>query len=129
MKSSSLALLLLLAAGVALGTIAVRAKEPSYVAPVVGDVMPRRIEGEVPAGLALRTFHVEGICCPSCGSKLHRALASIEGIRKVAVDPDTKEVQVLVAPEVSSERLAEALTFDEFVARATPGTSPAPGTP
>lgn len=118
MKSSHLGVLLLLAAGATLGTIAVRAKEPAYVVPAAGDVMPLRIEGEVPAGLVVRTFQVEGICCPSCGSKLHRALASVEGIRKIAVDPGTKEVQVLVPPEVSPERLAAALTFDEFVARA-----------
>lgn len=118
MKASHLGLALFLVAGAALGTIAVRAKEPSYVVPVRPEDIPLCIEGEIPAGQVVRTFAVEGICCSGCAGKLQHALAGIEGVRAIAVDPLRDEVQVLAGTEVDSARLAGALTFDKYVATA-----------
>lgn len=117
MKSSTLGLTLLALAGLTLGAIALRARQRTYAAPGAAGTLPLAIEGEVAEGLVIRTFEVDGICCPSCSGKLHAALASVAGIQRVAVDPSTKRVQVLVPLEVSPERLAEALTFDDYVAR------------
>jgi copper chaperone CopZ len=117
MKSSHLGLALLLVAGAALGTLAVRAKEPTYVVPVRPEDIPLRIEGELPPGHVVRAFEVEGICCTGCGGKLQHALAGIEGVRAIAVDPLRHEVQVLARAEVEPARLAGAMTFDKYVAR------------
>lgn len=118
MKAPQLGLALVLVAGAVLGTIAVRAKEPSYVVPVRPEDIPLRIEGELPADHVVRTFEVEAICCTGCGGKLQHALAGIEGVRALAVDPLRHEVQVLARSAVDPAELARALTFDKYVAKA-----------
>ena len=110
------ALALLALAGGVLGFVALNAKEPTYAVPTRPADIPLRLAGEVPAGFALRTFAVEGICCQSCAGKLERVLAPLDGVERVAVDPLTKEVQVLVRVEVEPATLAAALTFDKYVA-------------
>lgn len=120
MRSTGLGLGLLLAAGAVLGTIAVRAKEPSYAVPVRPEDIPLRLEGEAPEGYQVRIFSVEGICCTGCGGKLQQALAGLEGVRALAVDPLRQEVQVLARSELEPERLAATLTFDKYRARALP---------
>jgi len=112
-----LGLLLLLLAALALGLVALNAKEPSYEVPTRPQEIPFTLAGEpVPQGFTLRTFAVEAICCQSCAGKLERALAPLDGVERVAVDPVRKEVQVLARAELSREALATALTFDKYVA-------------
>jgi len=114
-----LGLLLLLGAALALGLVALNAKQPTYAVPTRPETIPFTLAGEpVPAGYALRTFAVEGICCQSCAGKLERALAPLGGVERVAVDPVRKEVQALVRIEVPATELAAALTFDKYVATA-----------
>lgn len=114
-----LGLLLLIGAGLALGLVAVNAREPTYEVPTRPAEIPFTLAGEpVPAGFALRTFAVDAICCQSCAGKLERALAPLDGVERVAVDPVRKEVQVLARAEVSPDELAAALTFDKYVATA-----------
>ncbi len=118
MKRTATALLLL--AGIVLGTIAVRAKEPTYVAPVLlePEEIPIRVTAEVPAGYVLRSFEVEGICCQECSGKLHGALLAVDGVREAAVDPLLKRAQALVRADVGVAALERALTFDRYSARA-----------
>jgi len=112
-----LALVLLVVAALALGFVAVNAKEPTYEVPTRPAEIPFTLAGEpVPDGFALRTFAVEAICCQSCAGKLERALAPLAGVERVAVDPVRKEVQVLARAEVSPAELAAALTFDKYAA-------------
>jgi len=109
-------ILLVLVAGLVLGVVAWRAKPRDYVPPSAPGSVPLRLEGEPPDGCEVRVFEVEGVCCSGCAAPLHEALSAIEGVRKLALDPATRRVEVLVRSEVDNERLAAALTFDEFVA-------------
>jgi copper chaperone CopZ len=121
MSRNSLALLCLLAVGGVLGTVAVRARERSYVVPErpAPRSIPSALSGEVPPGYAVRTFAVEGICCQGCSSKLHGALMAVEGVREAAVDPLAEVATALVPEQLSTERLAAALTFDKYSAELT----------
>jgi len=111
-------LVLLALAGLALAVVALRAKAPTYAVPTRAADIPLRLEGEIPAGYALRTFAVEGICCQSCAGKLEHALRPLDGVARVAVDALTQEVQVLVRAELEPASLAAALTFDKYTATA-----------
>jgi copper chaperone CopZ len=110
--------LLLLAAAGALGAIAVRARERTYVVPEHAEPIPIpfALEGEPPAGFTRRSFVVEGICCQGCGAKLKGALSSLSGVGAVAVDPLNARVTTFVRSDVSDEALERALTFDKYVA-------------
>jgi len=120
MNRNLLALALLLLAGGALGTVAVLARDKTYVAPQPSAqaVIPVALSGAVPPECEVRTLDVQGICCPGCGSKLYGKLAALDGVREVAVDPLKKEVFALVRRDVPNAELESALTFDEYVAKA-----------
>jgi hypothetical protein len=111
---------LLAAAAAVLGTIALRARDPSYAAPAPAEVraIPLVLSGTVPDGYAVRTFAIEGICCQGCSSKLHGAALAVEGVREAAVDPLAATVSVVAPADLPSARLAEALTFDKYTAAA-----------
>jgi copper chaperone CopZ len=113
-------ILLVFVAGLVLGIVAWRAKPRDYVPPSAAGTVPLRLEGEPPEGCEVRAFEVEGVCCSGCAAPLHEALSSIDGVRKLALDPATRRVEVLVRSEVDNERLTAALTFDEFVAHPRP---------
>lgn len=120
MSRNALAVLVLLAAGSALGTVAVLARERTYVVPEreKPQSIPLALSGAVPAGFAVRTFDVEGICCQGCSSKLHGALLAVEGVRAAAVDPLAAVVTALVPLDMPDARLEAALTFDKYSAKA-----------
>jgi len=110
---------LLALAGAILAIVALRAPEPTYEAP--RSVRPMKVplaltQSPLP-GHVVRTFAVEGICCQGCGGKLGQALMAIEGVQEVAADPLRGEVSAWVRADVESERLAAALTFDQYTAR------------
>jgi len=112
---------LLLFVGAVLGLIAWRTKDPTYEAPVVAvmpETVPVALSGDVPAGDVVRAFEVEGICCGGCSGKLYAALEPIDGVDEIAVDTILHRVEVLAREEVDVARLAEALTFDKYTARA-----------
>jgi copper chaperone CopZ len=110
---------LLVLAGAALAFVALRAQAPTYVAP--------RHQRPVAVPVALtqaprpdhvaRVFDVEGICCQGCGSKLCSALMAVDGVQEVAVDPLRGEVSAWVRSDVDGQRLAAALTFENYSAR------------
>ena len=120
MSTQRLAIALLILAGGVLGSIAVFARERTYVVPaeVPPASIPLTLEGEVPAGFTLRTFDVEGICCQGCSSKLHGALMALDGLSAAAVDPYRKTVSALARADIPNERLEAALTFDKYRAHA-----------
>ncbi|NOT29788.1 MAG: heavy-metal-associated domain-containing protein [Planctomycetes bacterium] len=120
MSRNALGILVLLAAGGALGTVAVLARERSYVVPEHERPLsiPLVLSGAVPSGYAVRTFDVEGICCQGCSSKLHGALLAVEGVREAAVDPLTAVVMALAPLDMPDARLEAALTFDKYSAKA-----------
>src|SRR5262245_6114849 len=120
MSTNQLGALILLVAGGALGTVAVFARERTYVVPEHAEpsFIPVALSGDVPAGCSVRTFAVEGICCQGCSSKLHGALMAVEGVREAAVDPLTSTVSAVVADGTPNERLAQALSFDKYRATA-----------
>lgn len=120
MSRNALGLVLLLAAGGVLGTVAVLARERTYVVPEHEEPrsIPLALSGDVPSGYDVRTFDVEGICCQGCSSKLHGALLAVEGVREAAVDPLKHEVTALVRDDLADARLEAALTFDKYTAKA-----------
>lgn len=120
MNRNVLALTLLLLVGGALGTVAVLARDKTYVAPQPNApvAIPSALSGVVPPECEVRTLDVQGICCAGCGSKLYGKLASLDGVREVAVDTLAKQVSTVVRRDVPNAALESALTFDEYVAKA-----------
>ena len=114
----SAGILLLLAAGAVLGTIAWKAKEPTYSAPVAPENVPFELSGDVPAGCVVRGLDVEGMCCDGCTGKLYDALTALDPVREAAVDPVLERVAVVVPAELDTAVLEAALTFDKYSARA-----------
>lgn len=119
MNRNLLALTVLLLAGGALATVAVLAREKTYVAPQASApvAIPIALSGAASAECDVRTLDVQGICCPGCGSKLYGKLAALEGVREAAVDSLEKRVFALVRRDVPDAALESALTFDEYVAK------------
>jgi copper chaperone CopZ len=115
-----LGLLLLLLAGGVLAWLALRADEPSYVPPRPPDAVPVVLSGDVPAGFAVRTLDVAGMCCTGCSAKLYAALTEVDGVREAAVDPVVGTAQVVVPQEAPIEPLVAALTFDVYAATPRP---------
>jgi copper chaperone CopZ len=118
MSRTWIAPILLLLAAAVLGTIAVRAREPDYVVPTrpAPASIPLALEGPAPAGFALRTLHVDGICCQGCSSKLFGALLAVDGVQAAAVDPLKEEASAWVRQDVPVATLEAALTFDKYSA-------------
>jgi copper chaperone CopZ len=106
--------------GAVLAFVALRAPEPTYVAPRHEAPLrfPLALTEEPLPGYVVRAFAVEGICCQGCGGKLGRALLAIDGVQEVAVDHLKGEVRASVRADVESEVLARALTFDKYSAEA-----------
>jgi len=105
---------LVLLAGVVLGTIALRYSSPNADA---APSIPRALPATVPAGFVVHAFEVDGICCESCPESLVEALHGVEGVKAIAVDPDTHRVEIEVPAGVEPATLASALTFGDYVAR------------
>ena len=112
---------LLLLVGALLAFIAWRTDDPTYQAPVraeVPEVVPVALSGDLPEGDVVRAFEVEGICCDGCSGKLYAALQPIEGVDEIAVDTILHRVEVVAREDLDVARLAAALTFDKYTARA-----------
>ena len=119
MRAQRLGLAGLVLAGGILAVVALRAPEPTYSAPrrATPALAPLVLSQPPLPGNVVRTFDVEGICCRGCGGKLREALMALEGVQEVAVDPLKGQVSASVRPDLERERLAAALTFDQYTAR------------
>jgi copper chaperone CopZ len=113
---------LLAVAGSAAAFVALRAKEPSYVAPqkVEQATIPFVLASEPAAGETVRVFEVEGMCCGGCRPKVHAAALGVAGVREAAVDQEAGTATLLVSSQVDVAALERALTFDKYEAHARP---------
>ena len=66
---------------------------------------------------ALYAFEVEGVCCASCPPALREALSDLEGVSEIAVNTETQRVEIEAAVGMDVEDMAQAMTFDKYVAR------------
>lgn len=113
-----LSLLLLAAAGLWLGSVALHAKAPTYFAPATE--VPVELSGAVPDGCVVRRFEVEGMCCQTCPKKLYAALAAVDGVRESAIDFDERTVSAVVDAGTPVESLLAVLNTDKYSARVLP---------
>jgi len=115
---------LLALVGLACAFVAWRAGDPTWVAPVRDEVAPTPValSGDVPAGYEARRLDVEGMCCRGCGTKLHQALVSIDGVREAAVDSVLGVAWAVVPADFETARLEAALSFDKYTAVARPSS-------
>ena len=113
---------LLAVAGSAAAFVALRAKDPTYVAPrqAQQSTIPFLLASEPGAGEAVRVLEVTGMCCGGCRPKVHAAALRVAGVREAAVDQEAGTATLLVRAEVEIATLERALTFDKYEAHARP---------
>jgi copper chaperone CopZ len=113
---------LLAIAGSAAAFVALRAKEPTYVAPQQAEqaTVPFVIDSQPGVGEIVRVFEVEGMCCGGCRPKVHAAALAVAGVRAAAVDQEAGTATLLVKSDVEVAALERALTFDKYEAHARP---------
>ena len=113
-----LPLLLVLVAGIALGLVALRADDPTYVVPGEGTGVPAHLPDAVAEGLVVQRFAVEGMCtCSGCPTTLYEALLAVTGVEHAAINPAIGQAKVQVALGTDPAVVAGALTFDDYSAR------------
>lgn len=116
----------LVAVGAVLGYIAYRTPEPDYTPPAARQVqaqesaVPTALSGEVPDGMLVRTFDVEGMCCSGCTAKLHAALVALPDVNEAAVSFEAGQAQAVVPETTDAALLVEALNFDKYTASLRP---------
>ncbi len=118
-----LGILVLLAAGGILLTIAVRAGEPDYVPPEVDrdpPVVPTELSGPAPPGFVVRAYDVEGMCCSGCSGKIYASLTRIEGVEEASVDFVLGTAAVVVPEDLDAARIEPALNFGKYTASPRP---------
>lgn len=124
MKPSPLLLILLLAAGCALGWVGLKAvlAGPTEYRPVTledrPETVPVQLSGDVPPGYVVRELGVEGMCCAGCPLKLRDALAEVPEVGEVAIDPLLGTAHVVVPADLDVSRVEGAMTFGDYTARA-----------
>ena len=63
------------------------------------------------------TLKVQDMTCGGCAASISKAVSSLPGVHSVKADPQTKDVVVDAAPEVSAEAVIAAISdagFDEI---------------
>jgi copper chaperone len=55
------------------------------------------------------TFKVQDMTCGGCAASVRKAVSSVAGVSAVTADPQTKDVVVEAAPEVTREALISAI--------------------
>ena len=118
-----LPLLILCAAGVGLGYIALRAPTADYVAPTLQEVQahvpaPQALTCDIPPGFLVRTFKVDGMCCTGCTGKIYQRLKESPGVFEAAVSFDKGIAQVVVPEESDVTKLEDVMHFEKYVAKA-----------
>jgi copper chaperone CopZ len=113
---------LLAVAGSAAAWVALRAKDPTYKAPVLADpsTIPFLLSSTPGEGELVRVFEVDGMCCGGCRPKVHAAALAVAGVREAAVDQEAGTATLLVRSDVATSTLEQALTFDKYEAHARP---------
>lgn len=121
MNKLALVALILAAAGAATA-IALKTKEPTYVAPQLApkETTPLVLASQPAAGEVVRVLEVEGMCCGGCRPKVYAAALAVAGVREAAVDQEAGTATVIVRSEVEVAALERALTFDKYEAHARP---------
>jgi copper chaperone CopZ len=120
-----LSLVLLFAAAGVLTRIALKASEPDYVPPSVNtvraeEVAPTKLSGEVPEGMLVRTFDIEGMCCTGCTAKLFDALEALPDVAEAAVSFESGTAKAVVSTSTDPALLVTALSFDKYSAALRP---------
>lgn len=116
----ALSTLLLVTAALTLGWIAYNATEASYVPPDPEAGLPRALPAAAPAGLELRRYAVDGMCCEGCVRKLYERLVAVTGVESAAIDFESGEAMVHVAASAPDAQLLAALNWDKYVAEPLP---------
>lgn len=57
-----------------------------------------------------KTLKVDGMSCMHCVGSVTKALEAIEGVSKVVIDLDTKNVDITLSKEVADSVLKKAIT-------------------
>lgn len=121
----SLLILLLASSAVPLAWVALQAEAPNHIAHnLEGEEDPVHIPavllGEVPSGMQLYEFVVDGPCCDGCSLKLHGTAIKVAGIEAVAIHFDGNEDlaygQVWIQEGQDPSALLAALTFGKYTA-------------
>ena len=55
------------------------------------------------------TFKVQDMTCGGCASSVRKAVSQLQGVSSVSADPQTKDVVVEAAPEVTREAVVAAI--------------------
>ena len=55
------------------------------------------------------SFKVEDMTCGGCAASVRKAVSSVAGVNAVTADPQSKDVVVEAAPEVSREQVVAAI--------------------
>ncbi len=55
------------------------------------------------------SFKVQDMTCGGCAASVRKAVSQVPGVRGVTADPQTKDVVVEAAPEVTSQALIAAI--------------------
>jgi len=106
--------LILIVAGVILTVVAMRTSAPDYLPPALEEpeaaaAAPDVLTDPVPAGYAVRTFEVEGMCCLGCTGKLHAALVALPDVSQAAVGFARKTASAVVPEDFDLASLEAAL--------------------
>jgi copper chaperone CopZ len=64
---------------------------------------------ENPESDQTRVYQVEGMTCALCDKAIQKSLRTVEGVKSVDVDRDTKRVTVTAAPTVEANSLEHAI--------------------
>ena len=107
----TLPILILLAAAVWLGTVALRASDREYL-PEVAEV-PHELSSGTPAGFVDLDVSIDGMCGPCCERTLFDKVRTLEGVAAVAVSFDEESVLVRLADDRDPQAVLDALTSDK----------------
>lgn len=113
-----IATVFLVLAAVVLGYIAFNTEGPksSTWARPIGE----QLSADVPAGYEVLRFHVEGMCCESCPTKLREQLALVEGVVDSAVSFSASQAEAVVPVGFDATPLLSVLNQDKYTAQIAP---------
>ena len=109
-----LSLILLLAAGAWLGSVAWRAQDPDYSPEVIA--VPHALTGTTPEGYRDVLVAIDGMCGPCCERTLFDKARDVEGVADVAVSFDDEHVLVRLEDGADPEALVSALESEQHSA-------------
>lgn len=78
------------------------------------------LSGVVPDGHEVLRFHVDGMCCDSCPTKLRAWLADVDGVVESAVSFADSRVEAVVPADFDPAPILSALNQDKYTAQVEP---------